>query len=168
MTKHRKKRSREESSGQQQYETIRQTIHDLLSKSRYSFAPDFYIGHDVFGDDYAVHFFLKNLVGYDNGLAIQLVVPTRHWDNPAWDIVMANIRQRIPCPVIIVYPETGLPSERVRFLTGNVDGKRLLAAFTPAGFLRWWESEQRPRRLHAAERWKTAKGSDPGRDPEMR
>lgn len=161
MTRHGKKRSKEDSPGQRQHETIRQAIRDILSKTSHSFEENYYIGHDVFGDDHSVNFFLKNLAGCPNGLAIEVIVPRKRWKDWAWEVIMGNIKERVPCPVIIVYPEAGIPSERLQFLKKNVDHKQILHVFNLAEFLRFWDSEDRPRRLHSGDRgrsWQNAGG----------
>jgi hypothetical protein len=152
MTKNGKKRHNDENPEKRRFDTIQQTIGNMLSKKGYVYETDYYIGFDVYGDDYYIHFFIRNLKNFENGLVIEIIVPHKHWKNWAFEVIMGNIKERIPCPVILVYPDEGLPAERLQFLKKNIDQKQLLHVFTLAEFLRFWESEEHPRRLHSKDR----------------
>jgi len=147
MTRHGKKRRNEESPAQRRFDTLQQTIGNTLLKKGYTFETDYYVGFDVYGDKYYVHFFIRNLKNFENGLAVEIIVPRKRWKNWDWEVIMGNIKERIPCPVIVVYPDEGLPAERLQFLKKNIDQKQLLHVFSLAEFLRFWESEDHPRRL---------------------
>jgi hypothetical protein len=152
MTKHGKKRGKNENPGDRQSDIIHQTIVNILSVKGYTFETDYYVGFDVYGDRYSVHFFIRNLKNFENGLAVEIIVPRKRWNDRSWEVIRGNVKERIPCPVILVYPDEGLPPERLRFLKKNIDHKQLLHVFTVTEFLHFWESEEHPRRHPAGDR----------------
>lgn len=114
------------------------TIHHILSERGYKVERQFPIGPGIFGGELRVDFHVTRIPQFPSGLIIE-----SKWQQTAGTVdekfpyLVLNIKQRYPCPAIVVCAGGGARPLAVSWLRKQADGDKLFAVFSFEEFLTW-------------------------------
>lgn len=97
-----------------------------------------YLCKSIYGHPIKVDFFIENSKDHPGGLVIECKwQDTKGSVDEKFPYLVANIKERFPCPAVIVCGGSGQKSGAIDWLKDQVDGTRLLAVFDVEEFVSW-------------------------------
>lgn len=121
-----------------------QIIACVLKEHGFSFKRQYKICDSIYGHPVRIDFFIENVEGYPNGLAIEC-----KWQDVSGSIdekfpyLVLNIKEKFPCPAVIMIDGSGQRYGSLEWIRSQVDAK-LIAVFTISEFLSWVLRDIRP------------------------
>lgn len=111
---------------------------DLLRGLGYCVLTHRRICESIYGHDIRTDLLVTNAPGFPTGLAIEI-----KWQDAAGSVdekfpyLVANIREKFPCPAVVVVAGGGQKQGSIQWLKGQTDGEKLVAVLTLDEFVSW-------------------------------
>ena len=114
------------------------TIYCIFRERGYEIRRHYAIGDSIYKHPLKVDFYIRGLPMFPDGLIIE-----SKWQQTPGSVdekfayLVRNIRERYPCPAIIIYGGGGARTGAIEWMKEEVDGKYLFAVFSFEDLLIW-------------------------------
>lgn len=121
--------------------TAEKTIACVLKENGYIFDTGFRLCESIYGHPLKTDFLIRNVSGFSEGLVIESKWQQKKGSNDEkFPYLVANIKEKFPCPAIVVVDGNGQKAGALRWLREQKDDK-LIEVFSLSEFISYVNSK---------------------------